>query len=113
LLLGLCRLDLDERVIYMDQFFTWELLATFVGAATGTGIVTQFVKDVPLLKKLPTQFLSYLIALLILTAATAATGGATDWTGWAIIPLNAVLVSFSANGAYDALTKKTSEQTEE
>ena len=113
MLLGLCRLDLDERVIYMDQFFTWELLATFVGAATGTGIVTQFVKDVPLLKKLPTQFLSYLIALLILTAATAATGGATDWTGWAIIPLNAVLVSFSANGAYDALTKKTSEQTEE
>ena len=97
----------------MDQFFTWELLATFVGAATGTGIVTQFVKDVPFLKKLPTQFLSYLIALLILTAATAATGGATDWTGWAIIPLNAVLVSFSANGAYDALTKKTSEKTEE
>lgn len=90
----------------MDQFFTWELLATFVGAATGTGIITQFVKDVPLLKKLPTQFLSYLIALLILTAATAATGGAADWTGWAIIPLNAVLVSFSANGAYDALAKK-------
>lgn len=91
----------------MDQFFTWELLATFVGAATGTGIITQFVKDVPLLKKLPTQFLSYLIALLILTAATAATGGATDWTGWAIIPLNAVLVSFSANGAFAAVKRAT------
>ena len=90
----------------MDQFFTWELLATFVGAATGTGIITQFVKGIPFLQKIPTQFLSYLVALLILAAATAATGGATDWTGWAIIPLNAVLVSFSANGAYDALTKR-------
>ena len=95
----------------MDQFFTWELLATFVGAATGTGIITQFVKDVPFLKKLPTQFLSYLVALLILTVATAATGGATDWTAWAIIPLNAVLVSFSANGAYDALAKKSANTT--
>lgn len=97
----------------MDQFFTWELLATFVGAATGTGIITQFVKDMPFLQKIPARFMSYIVALIILAAATAATGGATDWTGWAIIPLNAVLVSFSANGAYDAMTKKTSEKTEE
>lgn len=88
----------------MDQFFTWEVLATLAGCAAATGIVTQLLKDA--LKKIPTQLLSYLIALLILAAATAATGSASDWTGWAIIPLNAVLVSFSANGAYDALTKR-------
>ena len=97
----------------MDQFFTWELLATFVGAATGTGIITQFVKDVPIFQKIPARFLSYIVALLILAAATAATGGASDWAGWAIIPLNAVLVSFSANGAYDALAKKTPEKKKE
>lgn len=88
----------------MDQYFTWEMLATLAGAAAATGILTQFLKG--LFKKLPTQWLSYIIALVILLAATAATGGTTDWTGWAIIPLNAVLVSFSANGAYDALAKK-------
>ena len=88
----------------MDQYFTWEMLATLAGASAATGILTQFTKG--LLPKLPTQWLSYVIALIILLVATAATGGATDWTGWAIIPLNAVLVSFSANGAYDALTKR-------
>lgn len=89
----------------MDQFFSWEMLATLAGAAAATGILTQFLKG--LLPKLPTQWLSYIIALVILLVATAATGGiGADWTVWAIVPLNAVLVSFSANGAYDALAKK-------
>lgn len=89
----------------MDQFFTWETLATLAGCAAATGIVTQLLKDA--LKKIPTQLLSYLIALLILAAATAATGSASDWPGWAILPLNAVIVSLSANGAFDAVKRAT------
>lgn len=89
----------------MDQFFTWETLATLAGCAAATGIVTQLLKDA--LKKIPTQLLSYIIALLILSAATAATGSASDWTGWAIVPLNAVIVSLSANGAFAAVKRAT------
>lgn len=89
----------------MDQFFTWETLATLAGCATATAILTQFLKD--LVKKLPTQWLSYIIALVVLVVATAATGGATDWTGWAIIPFNSVIVSLSANGAFDAVKRAT------
>lgn len=89
----------------MDQFFTWETLATLAGCAAATGIVTQLVKDA--LKRIPTQLVSYIIALLILTAATAATGSASDWTGWAIVPLNAVIVSLSANGAFAAVKRAT------
>lgn len=89
----------------MDQFFTWETLATLAGCAAATSIVTQLVKDA--LKKIPTQLVSYIIALLILTAATAATGSASDWTGWAIVPLNAVIVSLSANGAFAAVKRVT------
>lgn len=87
----------------MDQFFSWEMLATLAGAAAATGIVTQLLKDA--LKKMPTQLLSYIIALVILAAATAATGAAADWTGWAILPLNAVIVSLSANGAFSAVQR--------
>lgn len=89
----------------MDQFFTWEVLATLAGCAAATSIVTQLVKDA--LKKIPTQFLSYVIALTILAAATAATGSASDWTGWLILPLNAVIVSLSANGAFAAVKRVT------
>lgn len=89
----------------MDQFFTWETLATLAGCAAATGIVTQLLKDA--LKKIPTQLLSYIIALLILSAATAATGSASDWRGWVILPLNAVIVSLSANGAFVAMKRVT------
>lgn len=90
----------------MDQFFSWEMLATLAGAAAATGILTQFLKG--LLPKLPTQWLSYIIALVILLAATAATGGiGADWTVWAIVPLNAVIVSLAANGAFSAVQRAT------
>jgi len=88
----------------MSEFFSWELLATFAGAVTGTAILTQFVKD--LLSKIPTQIVSYVIALLILGIATAATGGMADgWQAWVLVPFNAVLVSLSANGTYSAITR--------
>lgn len=88
----------------MNDFFTWELLATFAGAATATAIVTQFVKE--WLKKIPTQIVSYVIALVILGIATAVQYGAgAPWSVWALIPFNAVIVSLSANGAFSAIER--------
>lgn len=87
----------------MNEFFTWQTLVTFAGASVATAIITQFLKEP--LKKIPTQLVSYVIALLILLVATAATGGAGDWTAWAIIPLNAILVSLASNGTFEAVTR--------
>lgn len=87
----------------MDNFFDWGMLGTFAGAAAATGIVTQAVKGI--FQKIPTQIVSYVIAVVILGLATAATGGASDWTGWALVPLNAVVVSLSANGGFDAVKR--------
>jgi hypothetical protein len=87
----------------MDEFFTWGFLATFADAATATAIFTQFIKN--LFAKLPTQILSYGIAIIVLAAATGAAGVASGWGDWAIIPLNAVLVSLAANGAYSGITR--------
>lgn len=88
----------------MNEFLTWETLGTFAGCALATGIFTQFLKEP--LKKLPTQWLSYIIAAVLLFLATAATGGFSQaWTVWAMIPLNAAIVSLSANGAYEAANR--------
>ena len=51
-----------------------------------------------------TQWLSFLIALVLLAVTTAATGGwMQPWTVWALVPLNALLVSLASNGAVDAM----------
>lgn len=86
----------------MDEFFTWEMLGTFAGCSAATAIITQFLKN--LFAKLPTQWLSYMIAVVILYLATLFTGSMTGAAA-AVIPLNAVLVSLSANGAYSAVLR--------
>ncbi|WP_101698489.1 hypothetical protein [Clostridium minihomine] len=90
----------------MDQFFTWEVLATLAGASAAVSILTQAFKDA--FDRLPTQWLSYILAVVVLGLATLFTGGA-DAGAWALIPFNAVIVSTSANGAYAAVlrAKKT------
>jgi fatty acid desaturase len=58
---------------------------------------------------MPTQILSYLIALVVLLISTAANAGfAQPWTVWALVPLNAVLVSTASNGAYQAIARVSS-----
>jgi len=86
----------------MSEFFTWKILATFAGSALATGIITQFSKD--LFKKLPTQWLSYIISVIILFAATYFTGALTASSA-ALVPFNAILVALASNGAYSAVLR--------
>jgi hypothetical protein len=88
----------------MDKFFTWDTLATLAGATAAVALITQFIKNIPFLAKIPTQVVSYILACLILAAATLFTG-MSGASVWAIIPLNAVIVSTSANGAYAAILR--------
>lgn len=89
----------------MNDFFTWEMLATLAGCSLATGLLTQFLKNSI---KIPTQWLSYIIAVVLLFAATLFTDGLTLSTG-GIIPLNAVIVALSSNGAYSAIVRTKQE----
>lgn len=89
----------------MNEFFTWETLATLAGCSLATGILTQFLKSTI---KIPTQWLSYIIAAILLFAATLFTGGLTLPTG-CMVPLNAVIVALSSNGAYSAIMRTKQE----
>lgn len=91
----------------MDSFFSWEILATLTGCAAATAVITQFVKDLPFLKNIATQWVSYVIAVVLLLGATYFTGTLT-WSSGALIPFNAIVIALSANGAYSAITRAVS-----
>ena len=86
----------------MNEFFTWTMLLTYSGAALATSLVTQFVKNLGVLSKVHTQIVSYVVALLVLIAGTFFTGALTVESA-ALCVLNAVVVAFASNGAYDAV----------
>jgi hypothetical protein len=98
----------------LDSFFTWPTLLTVSGAAAATAYIVQFLKNFSFFKKVNSQLVSFVVALLILTAATYFTGKLTPDTA-GMIPISAIVVCFAANGAYDSVQKSikaTSETVE-
>ena len=91
------------------DFFDWTYLATYAGCTAATVAVVQLVKE-----RIPwaTQIVSYFVALVILMVASLATG-VYEWQGLALVPLNAVVVALTANGAYSAAQRVSSKDTGE
>lgn len=81
----------------MNEFLTWEVLLTFTGLVTTTYMVTEFTKEIPLIKKMPTKYWSYIIALVLLFAVNLVTGS-FKYEDIVLYLLNAIPVSLSANG---------------
>jgi len=88
----------------MTDFFTWEMLGTYAGAVLATTLITQLLKGISFIDKLPTRIFSYIVALIILLAAMFVTGNA-DASNAALCVINAVVVSLASNGAFDAVAK--------
>ena len=90
----------------MEQFLTWEILATYGGAVVATMIVTQFAKKLVTgfsdKISFPSDLVSYVVALAVINLAALAIG---RWTvsGLALSVVNAVVVTLAANKGYDKL----------
>ena len=93
----------------MENFFTWSMLATYAGATLATNVITQLFKGVGFLANVPTRLFSYVVALAVLLAATLFDGSLT-WSSGALCVVNAAVVSLASNGAFDAVTQKTTKQ---
>ena len=52
-----------------EQFFTWGDLITYGGAVMAVLIITEFTKDLPGIRRIPTRLWAYLVALVLLVAA--------------------------------------------
>jgi hypothetical protein len=89
----------------MQEFFTWAMLGTYAGAVVAVTLITQLIKEWGTLKTVPTQLVSYVIALVVLLAAAAFNNALTLADG-ALCLFNAVIVSLAANGGYEAVAGK-------
>lgn len=86
------------------EFIEWSALATYAGALAMVIVVTQFTKDFKIIKSIPTQLWSYLIALAVLYLANYFTNKLTI-SNAILILFNGMIVALSANGGFDALNE--------
>ena len=94
------------------EFFDWKLLGEYAGAAAAVGILTELTKEIPGIRRIPTQLWSYLLAVVTLILALTFGGGITA-QGAVLALFNAAVVSLSANGGYSAVKRVGTEKTAE
>ncbi len=88
----------------MSEFVSWGSLGTYGGALAMVMLLTQFSKDLPFTRRIPTQIWSYILAFAVLTASLAFTAGlSASAVGETVF--NAVVVSLAANGGHSVLTR--------
>ncbi len=89
----------------MQEFFTWTMLATYAGGVAATAMLTQLLKELPFIKNLPTRVVSYIIAFVVLLVAEAFLTEITIERA-VLCLINAAVIGFASNGAYDVTEKK-------
>ena len=90
----------------MDSFFTWTDLMTYGGAVMAVLIITEFTKDLPGIRRLPTRLWAYLVALVILLAAAIFTGDSLRAEDVLLGFINGVIVAMAAVGSYHSVQEQ-------
>ena len=88
----------------MTEFISWASLGTYGGALVMVGVLTQFTKNIPWFKQIPTQLWSYILAFIVLLCAHAFTRDLTIDIFFQSI-FNAGIVSIASNGGYSVIEK--------
>lgn len=89
----------------MQEFFTWTMLATYAGAVLCTTVITQMLKEVAGIARIPTRLFSYAVAVLVLLAASLFTG-ALNLENGVLCAINGAVVSLASNGAFEAVKRE-------
>lgn len=93
------------------NFFDWTSLGSFAGALAAVALITELIKNVPIIKKIPTQIVSWVLGFVVLILAQFFTGALTVETA-VLAVLNGGMVSLAANGGYAALKRVLEGKTE-
>lgn len=86
------------------EFVSWSMLGTYAGALAMVITITQFTKEIKVIKKIPTQIWSYIISLSVLYPAYFFSG-TLNISNAVLILFNGVIVALAANGGFEALEK--------
>ena len=81
----------------MEQFITWDILTTYTSFVTIVFMVVEFTKELPLIKKIPTRYWSFIVCLVLLIATNLVVGTFTP-QDIVLYILSAVSISLGANG---------------
>lgn len=84
----------------MDSFLTWEVLLTFSGLVGAVFMVVEFTKELKFIKKVPTKYWSFFIALILLIS-TNLVMNTFVYKDIILYILNAIVISLSSNGLND------------
>ncbi len=87
----------------MDRYFTWTDLMTYGGAVMAVLIITEFTKDLPGIRRIPTRLWAYLVALTILLPAVIFTAETLRAEDIMLCLINGVLVAMAAVGSFHAV----------
>lgn len=89
----------------MTAFLTWQYVSTFMGLCFSTSIVVEFLKEIPLIKKIPTKYFACIIAFLLLLFCSVI-GNTFVVMDIPLMLLNAILITFTTTGQYDFTYRK-------
>ena len=89
-----------------EHFFTWGDLVTYGGAVMAVLIITEFTKDLPGIRKIPTRIWAYMVALVLLVPAAVFTADTIRAEDVLLCLVNAVLVAMAAVGSFHSVQEQ-------
>ena len=89
-----------------NDYITWEFLGTFAGAVAATTLIVQFLKlQADKVWKIPTRYIVYVIAFLVLLSYQVFFGRLTA-QNIIITFFNAIIVTMASMGTYEVTFAK-------
>ena len=90
----------------IESFLTWGDLATYGGAVMTVLIITEFTKELPGIRRIPTRLWAYLVALVLLIAGTVFTADDLRAEDVLLCLINGVIVAMAAVGSYHVVQEQ-------
>lgn len=89
----------------MDNFISWSMLFEWTTFVSIVLMLTQFTKDIKYIKKIPTKYWSFFIALILMIISNFEANSFRLIDIFLYI-ISSALASMNSNGIYDFASKK-------